>query len=69
MGWASGSRLLVDIIKAVQKHVPDEQASEAVYHATIDALPGHGCDIMGEAQGVDPVFDFELDEYYKDSDE
>lgn len=57
MGWASGSRIMNEIIGAVQPHVADQAAREAIYRPIIDALEDSDWDTQDESMGLDPAFD------------
>lgn len=73
MGWSSGSRLLGDVIESLQKHVPDDEAREAVYVELIDAFEDFDCDTLDECTGEDEAFDAALKhvhpEWYEESEE
>ncbi len=57
MGWASGSDIAVEIVKAVKENVPDKKARKRIYIAVKDALESHDWDTQDEAMGIDPLFD------------
>lgn len=57
MGWASGSRIMNAVIDAVQPHVTDQAAREAIYQPIINALEEGDWDTQDESEGRDPAYD------------
>lgn len=66
MGWASGSRLMGDCIKAIQMRVPDGAMRRAIYHEMIGAFEDHDWDTQDECMGVDPCFDQAMHDRHPD---
>ena len=67
MGWASGSRLLGDIILSTQKVVPKKHRKE-LYKLFINHFESHDCDTCAECEGMDPEFDKAIQELYPEYD-
>jgi hypothetical protein len=59
MGWASGSELLRNVIKAVDPHLDKAWAVQA-YSAIIEAFEDTDCDTIEECQGLSKTFDMAL---------
>lgn len=66
MGWSSGSLLFSNIIELLQKHVPDEEARQAVYVQLIDAFEDFDCDTLQECEGEDEAFDSAIRDVHPD---
>lgn len=62
MGWASGSRVLSEIIEAVMENVSDNGEREELYNSLIDIFEDADCDTIEECLEIDEVFD---DVYYE----
>lgn len=57
MGWASGSEIAYNVIKAIKKNVKDDRAREKIYIALIDAFEQADCDTLCELVPIDPMYD------------
>lgn len=57
MGWASGSGLYDELIRAAMKYIPDEKIRARFYRDTIKAFEDSDWDTQSECEGFDPVFD------------
>ncbi len=57
MGWSSGSEVAQDMVKAINRHVPDAKTKRKLYRALIDTLESQDWDTQDEACGEDPIFD------------
>lgn len=57
MGWASGSSIFDEIIKAVKRNVPDERKRRNIYRTTIRAFRDQDWDTEYECIGRDKAFD------------
>ena len=66
MGWASGSRVMSQIIGAIQPHLPDENARKEVYKILIGVFEDSDWDTQDECEGEDPAFDAALEELHPD---
>lgn len=66
MGWASGSRVMSEIIAAIQPHLPDENARKEVYKILINVFEDDDWDTQDECEGEDPAFDAALAELHPD---
>lgn len=62
MGWASGSDVAYNMIKAIQENVPDDDIRRVLYETLIDSLEDQDCDTLCECVGIDPVYDEFFDE-------
>ena len=69
MGWASGSRMMGEIIEAVTESVSDEQERVELYSALIDIFEEFDCDTLHECVGEDDEFDEAYREKYPEEDE
>ena len=73
MGWASASRIMSDIIAAIQPRVSDKEARKAIYAPIIDSLEEGDWDTQDECLGEDEAYDEVLKEkhpgWYDDEDE
>ena len=69
MGWASGSRMMGEIIEAVTEAVSDEQERVELYSALIDIFEEFDCDTLYECVGEDDNFDEAYREKYPEEDE
>jgi hypothetical protein len=65
MGWASGTGLAIDVIRAAKKHV-SEASKPAFYKAFLVAMEDHDWDCQHEARGIDPAFDKALKKAHPD---
>jgi hypothetical protein len=66
MGWASGSRVMSEIIAAIQPHLPDENARKEVYKILIKVFEDDDWDTQDECEGEDPAFDAAMQELHPD---
>jgi len=57
MGWGSGSRLAMRLIKAAKETISNEEERVNFYDEMIDAFEDADCDTLDECLGDDPVFD------------
>ncbi len=57
MGWASGSSLFSEVIKAVKKEMPDEKARVRLYKTLIAAFEESDWDTQDECRGEDTAYD------------
>lgn len=57
MGWASAALIMSEVIGAVQPHVTDQKAREAIYRPIIHALEDGDWDTQLDCMGADPAFD------------
>lgn len=64
MGWASGSRLLNNVIDVVATNVDDADERVAIYLGLIEAFEDFDCDTIDECLGNDDSFDEAYEEYY-----
>jgi hypothetical protein len=73
MGWASGSRLMDEVIAIVKSMVKDHEARKGMYGGLIAAFEADDCDTLHECLGVDEAYDevfLEMNPHYaKDTDE
>lgn len=65
MGWASGSSLFDEIIKAMKKNVRDAKTRKKIYKPIIRAFRDDDWDTEYECRGVDKAFDEALSEENK----
>ena len=65
MGWASGSSIFDEIIKAVKRNVPNEKKRKNIYKAAIRAFREEDWDTECECCGRDAAFDKALKEENK----
>lgn len=56
MGWASGSILMSDVIKAIKTKVPVENRTD-IYVVLIEAFEDHDWDTQSECMRIDAAFD------------
>lgn len=57
MGWASGSRIMNDVIAAVKPHVASKEAREEIYLEIIQSLEDSDWDTQDECLGEDEAYD------------
>lgn len=57
MGWSIGSRIMNEIIAAVQPHVADQATREAIYRPIVEVMEDADWDTQDESMGEDPAFD------------
>lgn len=69
MGWASGSRIMSNIITDLQDRIADDVVREEVYSVLIEAFKENDCDTLNECYGEDPAFDAAYDDSEEDWDE
>ncbi len=62
MGWASGSELASEIVKAIKVEIPDAKRRKRIYKKIITAFENADCDTLDECEGEDPAFDAALKE-------
>jgi hypothetical protein len=65
MGWASGSELMVEVIKALQKIEPSKTLRRRFYKHVILAFMDHDWDTTEECLNEDPAFDEALKAIWK----
>ena len=63
MGWASGSRLLSDIVLSTKKAIPKKYRKE-YYKLVINHFKSYDCDTVNECVGLDSEFDEAYNELY-----
>ena len=68
MGWASGSRLAAELIEAAKTSIASEDERESFYEQMIYAFEEADCDTLGEATGIDDVFDRVWNDLYPSDD-
>lgn len=56
MGWAGGSSLCWEVIKAAKKAIPDKEKRAKFYESLIVAFENEDCDTLHECWSADPVF-------------
>ena len=69
MGWASGSSLLSEVWRAVEKHLTSKKQRVLVCKSLIEAFEAEDCDTIDECFDDDPVFEvayYELHPEYRD---
>jgi hypothetical protein len=66
MGWASGSELYTRVIGATYHTVPDLDARTTLHKMLIEAFEEHDWDTQNECLGIDPAFDYALQELHPD---
>ena len=66
MGWSRGSRVMGEIITALQPHLPDDEARKGVYKILIDCFENMDWDTQNECEGEDPAFDAAMEELHPD---
>lgn len=57
MGWASGSRLMSDLIDSVKRNVDDFESRVGLYLEMIKNFADADCDTLDECLGEDEAFD------------
>jgi hypothetical protein len=57
MGWATGARVLSDIIEAVDRHVLDDSDKMSLYKDLIIIFEEYDCDNTDECLEIDSMFD------------
>lgn len=57
MGWASGSRLMSDLIESVKDNVESYESRVDLYIEMIHNFEDADCDTLNECLGSDPAFD------------
>lgn len=65
MGWASGSRLMCDIIDSLHNEGIDKEIRKNVYANLIEAFSEFDCDTLDECTGIDKAFDEAYYAYYE----
>jgi len=66
MGWASGSELYREVIRAVQPRITCDAVRTVIHKELIVAFERHDWDTQGECEGIDPAFDAALAELHPD---
>jgi len=66
MGWASGTYIMEDIIKAAQEHISETTNRREFYKKVIKAFESGDWDCQTECIGRDNAFDEALKELYPD---
>lgn len=69
MGWASGQRLMQELITALKLADVPAAKRRLVYVQMIKAFEGHDCDTLGGCRGQDDVYDDVYGKLYPDDDE
>lgn len=64
MGWASGSRLAIELIEAAKASIASDDERESFYEQMIYAFEEADCDTLDEATGVDEAFDRVWEDLY-----
>lgn len=62
MGWASGSRIMSDIIAELKDRIWEDETRQEVYSVLIEAFKENDCDTLNECYGEDPAFDAAYDD-------
>lgn len=57
MGWASGSDIACDMIRAIRDNVQSHGTKSVLYLTLLDTLEAQDWDTVDEAMGIDPLFD------------
>jgi hypothetical protein len=57
MGWATGARVLSDIIEVVDRHVLDDSDKMGLYKDLIIIFEEYDCDNTDECLEIDSMFD------------
>lgn len=66
MGWASGSGVVMVLIRAAKRIFHERNYLRAEFYShMIDAFWDQDCDTLDEATGIDPEFDAVLKQKYK----
>ncbi len=68
MSWASGSKVLSEIIEAVDRHVLDDSDKMSLYKDLILIFEEYDCDTIDECLEIDSMFDEVYSEYIGDED-
>jgi hypothetical protein len=68
MGWASGSRLAIELIEAAKASFSNDDEREVFYEQLIFAFEEADCDTLDEATGVDDAFDSVWNDLYPSED-
>ena len=58
MGWSSGTRVMEEIIKVVEKELNDFDTKVKLYDGIIEVLENEDWDTQGECLGESEAFDF-----------
>lgn len=69
MGWASGSRMMSEIIESIMENVSDEAEREDLYSDLIGIFEDFDCDTLHECLEIDEVFDDVYREKYPEDDD
>lgn len=73
MGWASGSRVMSDIVMNIRDTgLADEikdDVRQALYGILIEAFQDADCDTLDECLDIDPAFDKAYANFYPDEEE
>lgn len=69
MGWASGSRIMSEIIESVMENVSDEAEREDLYSDLIGIFEDFDCDTLHECLEIDEAYDAAFHEKYPDDEE
>lgn len=69
MGWASGSRMMSEIIESVMENVSDEAEREDLYSDLIGIFEDFDCDTLHECLEIDEAFDEAYREKYPEDDD
>ena len=56
MGWSTGSRLMSDIIGALQEKVPEEKLRQEIYEELIPIFEAFDCDTLQDCAEDDIAF-------------
>jgi len=57
MGWASGSDVACNMIRAIRDNVQDSMTRSILYQVLLDTLEAHDWDTVDEGLGIDTEFD------------
>lgn len=68
MGWASGSSLMEDVIRAAKPAIKHTKARKKFFKKVIEAFEGYDCDTLSECFGTDEAFDDAYRELHPDED-
>jgi hypothetical protein len=65
MGWATGSRLLSDIINDIKSVVDDDFVRQDIYEVLINNFENYDCDTIDECLDYDFAFDSAYHKLYQ----
>jgi hypothetical protein len=68
MGWASGSRLVSQLIESAKDTISNTSERSYFYEQMIEIFEEFDCDTMDECVGVDTIFDEVWEKYHPSDD-